>query len=501
MLNYLLIIICCLYTNLVQAQSYQERIQGFLDHNFNYNQIGLIIYSLSNNAILYQHNHNKLFVPASLMKLFTLVASLEELTPKFRFYTKITWNKQQLINNSLHGDIGLIFSGDPEFTDKQLEQLVIAIKKKGIKQIEGSIIVDDTLYSEKYAPGWAIDDLSWGYAAPSTAIVINENKIPIKVSSTYNFGQQVNFSKANSCQNKEQEINNIATNKLNNLTIGDYKTINFNLFDLFNIESKVYAVNHLQATNDCRLNVNVDSNNNIFLSGCVEIDPNEQSINVAINSPRKYLEDLLKFYFNKYNINLLGSIIFESAPLHSSILESCQSSTLVNLLSTMIKNSNNLYANNIGKALGVKLYGHGSFINAAKAIKHTLHKKFTINTGTLNIYDSSGLSVYNVATPNHFIRLLQAIYNDKSLYNIINNILSKPGLIGTLRNRLTAKDLKFKLSAKTGTLKHSSGISGFMHSKSHQELGFTFMINNMIDNDFNTKQLIDELCELLINYI
>ena len=487
MLNLFLLLIGILLFVDVEAQSYQQRIQEFLEHNFNYNQVGLVVHSLTDNKILYQHHNNKLFVPASLVKLFTLASSLEELTSNFKFVTKLTWNKNKLINHTLHGDLGLIFSGDPEFTQKNLEKLILAIKKQGINQIEGDFIVDDTLYSEDYAPGWVIDDLTWGYAAPSTAIVIDENKISIKVNPIYTFGQQVNFAISNDYNNYNYENN---SNKNNN----------YSSLIPFNIESKVLAVNHLQAANDCRLKVKLNANNDIWFSGCVEIEPKDQLINLAVNSPRKYLQDLLKIYLNKYNINLIGTIIFKQAPPNLVELKVHESSKLSNLLSVMMKNSNNIYANNIGKALGVKLYGHGSFLNATNAIKNILHKKFTINTSTLNILDSSGLSIYNVATPNHFVRLLQAIYNDKNLYNMINKIFPKPGTNGTLKNRLTAKDLRFKLWAKTGSLKHSSGLAGFIRTKNNQELAFVFIINNLLTNDFMIKQLTDELCELLINY-
>ncbi|MGI9214905.1 MAG: D-alanyl-D-alanine carboxypeptidase/D-alanyl-D-alanine endopeptidase, partial [Gammaproteobacteria bacterium] len=324
MLNLFLLLIGILLAIDVEAQSYQQRIQEFLEHNFNYNQIGLVVHSLTDNKILYQHHNNKLFVPASLVKLFTLASSLEELTSKFKFVTKLTWDKNKLINHTLYGDLGLIFSGDPEFTQKNLEKLILAIKKQGINQIEGDFIVDDTLYSEDYAPGWVIDDLTWGYAAPSTAIVIDENKIPIKVNPIYTFGQQVNFAISN-----------------------DYENNNGFSYPC-NIESKVLAVNHLQAANDCRLKVKLNANNEIWFSGCVEIEPKEQLINLAVNSPRKYLQDLLKIYFNKSNINLIGTIIFKQAPPNLVELKVHESSKLLNLLSVMMKNSNNIYANNIG---------------------------------------------------------------------------------------------------------------------------------------------------------
>jgi D-alanyl-D-alanine carboxypeptidase/D-alanyl-D-alanine-endopeptidase (penicillin-binding protein 4) len=149
--------------------------------------------------------------------------------------------------------------------------------------------------------------------------------------------------------------------------------------------------------------------------------------------------------------------------------------------------------------MGAKKYGEGSFKTSSKAIKNVLHNKFTINTSTLHIADSSGLSKYNAATPNHFIRLLQAIHNDSYLKKDVAKILSKPGEKGTLKNRLTASDLRHNVVAKTGTLRNSSALAGYIVTKTGKDLAFVFMVNNMIYNDGQVKQLTDELCEILVN--
>ncbi len=454
------------------CQDYQKNIQDFLEHNFTNNQVGLVVQSLPDNKILYQQNAHKLFVPASLVKLFTLVSSLEELTPQFKFKTSVKWLPKTLKNNKLHGDLSLVFTGDPSLTQEDLENLILAVKKQGINTIEGNLIVDDTLFSDLYGNGWAVDDLSWYYAAPSGAIIISENKIPIAIKPINTIGQSVEFFIDN---------NNKA------------------LYPLI-VGSKVTAVTKQQSENDCKLEVTVNSENNSFFSGCAQIDQTVQHLNLALNSPRKYLQNLLTLYLQKNNIHLKGNIVFNKSPNGLLDLKVHQSLPLFSLLQIMMKNSNNVYAHSIGKAMGVKLYGDGSFKTSTKAMMNVLQKKLTINTSTLNLVDSSGLSNYNVLTPNHVIRLLQVIHNDKALQTNVLKILAKPGESGTLKNRLTAKDLKSNVLAKTGSLRNASGIAGYIKTKTNRSLAFVFIVNNIMPNSFHTKQLEDELCELLINF-
>ena len=95
---------------------------------------------------------------------------------------------------------------------------------------------------------------------------------------------------------------------------------------------------------------------------------------------------------------------------------------------------------------------------------------------------------------------MQVIYNDRNLQENVIKILSKPGERGTLKNRLTSNDLRGNVLAKTGSLRNSSGLAGYIKTKTGRKLAFVFMVNNMIQNNSHIKQLTDELCELLINY-
>jgi len=463
----------CWYQQLFAAdnQILSKRIQDFWSHNFLYNHVGLVVQRLDTNQILFNVNQDKLFVPASLTKLFTLGSSLKGLGAQFKFNTTLSW-KNNIKNHNLDGDLAITFTGDPSFNQQDLENLIIKFKQYGIRQISGNLIIDDGLFSQTYAKGWLTDDLIWGYAAPSSTVIIAKNRIPIAVDPITSIGQSVKFY------------------------IQDPHSY---LYSFLNIDANVVGVGVEQSLQQCNLDITVNSKNDINLSGCAAIEAKQQNLTLALNSPRQYLQDLLIKYFKKHNINLLGDIVFTAAPKNFTNHIHHSSENLLELAKFMIKNSDNIYAHSLGKSLGVKWYGHGTFQTASKAITNILHKHFSINTGTLNLVDSSGLSVYNVATPNHFIRLFQAIYNDKYLYQQVSKILSSPG-DGTLTNRLMATDLCNNIVAKTGTLKHSVGLSGYIKNKRGINLAFVLILNNLLENDIKTKQLIDEFIEILINY-
>jgi len=434
--------------------------------------VGLIILDLDNNKTIYQHNPHKLFIPASLLKFFTLATSLAELKADFKFTTSVKYDYKKLKNHKLNDDLAIVFTGDPSLQHKDVEQLIINTKKQGIHDINGNLIIDDTLFADKYASGWVNEDLAWHYAAPSGGIIIAENKIPITILPITTIGQTAQF------------------------IIEDHNKLLFPI----HIHSTVKAVTEKESNLDCKLEIVSNYNNDLAFSGCLPINEHMQKINVALNSPRQYLKNLLTIYLKNHAIRLNGDIIFSKAPTNLKPITTHYSQPLLALLKIMMVHSNNTYAHAIGKALGAKLYQEGTFKTATKAMLNILQKKFTVNTSTLRITDSSGLSFYNAITPDHIARLLRAINHDQHLKKQINDILSISGKTGTLKNRLTAKDLTGKIFAKTGTLSSASGLAGYLTTKKNKKLGLVFIVNNTINTNFNTKQLEDELCELLINF-
>ncbi len=473
-MKYINILIGLCWLSIGYCQDNIRYIQNFLDQNFTNNHVGLIILDLDKDKTIYQYNAHKLFIPASLLKFFTLATSLEGLKANFKFTTSIKWDPKKFKNNKLHDNLTIIFTGDPSLKHKDLENLIITSKKHGINYINGNLIVDDTLFSDVYASGWINEDLAWYYAAPSGAIIISENKIPITILPINTIGQSVKFI----IEDQNQSIYPLA------------------------IYSKVKAVTEQESNTDCKLKITSNLHNDLLFSGCLPINNHIQKINMALNSPQQYLKDLLTIYLHKHGIKLQGEIIFDkssgSDPLKTLTMH--HSAPLVNLLKVMMESSNNIYAHAIGKTLGVKLYQDGSFKTSTKAILNILQKNFTINTSSLRISDSSGLSFYNAITPDHMARLLRAINHNKNLKNHITNILSISGKTGTLKNRLMATDLTGKILAKTGTLSNASGIAGYLTTKNKKNLALVFMVNNTIQANTQIKQLEDELCELLINF-
>src|SRR5882757_6495628 len=124
--------------------AYNKRsIQADLDHiikQFTPYHVGVIVQSLDNGKILYQHNANKIFIPASTLKLFTGIAALDYLGPDFKFTTHFLTTSPPVKQGILTGNLYIKFSGDPYFTLENLKGMLATLARQNIKKIQGDIV-------------------------------------------------------------------------------------------------------------------------------------------------------------------------------------------------------------------------------------------------------------------------------------------------------------------------------------------------------------------------
>jgi D-alanyl-D-alanine carboxypeptidase/D-alanyl-D-alanine-endopeptidase (penicillin-binding protein 4) len=84
--------------------------------------------------------------PASLMKLVTTSAALDMLGPAFTWRTPV-YLEGQLRGDVWHGQVYLQGSGDPKLGVEQLWLLLRRLQGLGIRQIQGDIVLDSSLFA------------------------------------------------------------------------------------------------------------------------------------------------------------------------------------------------------------------------------------------------------------------------------------------------------------------------------------------------------------------
>ncbi|MHB2018958.1 MAG: D-alanyl-D-alanine carboxypeptidase/D-alanyl-D-alanine endopeptidase [Candidatus Xenobia bacterium] len=316
---------------------------------------GLIVED-SQGQVLYEHDADRLFNPASNLKLVTAAAARGLLGNQARFHTKLMAQGSIDGDGVLHGDLCLAGGGDPSLTTADLQQ---AVQDLHIKRVDGNVVVDDRAFQgSKLGPGWAWDNFSAPYSAEADALTLDENTATL----------QVNDRGATALPD-----------------VG-------------------YLTLHDHVVRGGRTDVNAErqlGGNDVDVTG--SIAPGESArFAVTVHDPGVYAGAILKSL-----THATGQV--ERGVASGQTLWDHQSPTLLDLESHMLKASDNLY----GETLIRDLAG-GRFDQAPALEKETLHLP-----EPAVIVDGSGLSRDDLVSPRLLAGVLQQNYRDPQVQDTL----------------------------------------------------------------------------------
>src|SRR5690606_26502807 len=177
---------------------------------------------------------------------------------------------------------------------------------------------------------------------------------------------------------------------------------------------------------------------------------------------------VLKEVFEQQGITVSGMPLdcddlfyWNHKPEDFSLISLHQSPPLVDILSGLMKRSQNMYAETMVRALGWKEYGLGSFRNGKDVVEEVLKNNFGIEPDTYAFMDGSGLSRYNFVSPAQLAMIMEGM--SKHQYaDLWKEILPIAGVDGTLRSRMKGTPAEGNVRAKTGTISNVRGLSGYV---------------------------------------
>lgn len=457
-MQYLAITWCitALFAHSLYASTLMDKIESAIKKELPYATISILVKDAKNGQLIVNKNTKKLLYPASTIKLFTATAALYHWQADHYFKTSLLKDK----NNYY-----IRFGASPSLTSDNLSSLISDyFLQQGITQIKGSIVLDASIFSPPYHPaGISYDDLGWYYAAPDSAIILDENKASFKMTSG-KLNEPVTFYPVNA-QSPLTVLNQVITVNKNN-------------------------------SPPCTLNISNEKNNTVRLYGCAPLTEKPQLIELAIPEPEHWAQAIIYNTLQKNNIQLKGSIRFATTPDSAKHLVSLRSNSIHELINHMLKESDNLYADNLAKQLGYSLTKKATNAEAVLAIKQILAKHMILDDNQLELADGVGTR-YNLASTKQISVLLDTIYHDKKLFSLFIEALPQSGVSGTLKNRMKNTRLEKIIYAKTGTMHDISALSGFMINPNGRPLIFSIIINGINQPIAKAKALEEQILSLI----
>jgi D-alanyl-D-alanine carboxypeptidase/D-alanyl-D-alanine-endopeptidase (penicillin-binding protein 4) len=441
---------------------------------------GILVTDRDDGETLYELNADHFFTPASNAKIFTSSLALATLGPAFQFRTTLESKAQLGADGHLNGDLVFVGRGDPDIsnrkfpyagrvehdgpTEKVLAQMVDEAVAKGLKQIDGDIVADDSYYPyDPYPPGWTVGDLFFTFGAPVSAIAFNDNCVSVEIIA----GGQV----------------------------GDPATLSVDPRAALNTFG--YDLKTIPADGKPEVGVVRQSGQQfLLLRGRIPVGHSPLDLDLTMPDPAETTAVALKQIFESRGIPVTGTarvrhapppeiypdapIVLGPAPVPPSpaaiVFAEHISPPLSEIVRVTNKVSQNLHAELLLRAVAEEKKGFG-VTDAGLWVEQDFLKGIGVADGDVVLSDGSGLSRDDLVTPRAVVQLLR--YDAQQPWGA-DYISTFPiaGVDGTMENRFKDTPASGLIQAKTGALDHVRAMSGFATTLHGERLVFTIFGNN-----------------------
>lgn len=446
---------------------------------------GVFVTSMKDGRVLYSRDGDKLFTPASNMKIYTTAAALDLLGSDYRWHTSVYADKQPDAGGVIDGNLTLFGRGAPDLNSygkHGLASLADQLYQHGVRKVSGNIIGDESYFrGELFGLGWQWNDLQWYFGAEPSALTVDENSLELKIAPADKVG-----STATLTFNRETNYLHL-TNNTTTLERDAPTTIGIN-----------------RGLSDSELRV----------WGDFPLGGRPFTAYLSVPNPALWAATLFKEALIARGIKVGGEArsrdfrVAESekfAPQKAFEIAQEDSGTLSEIVRRTNKESNNLYAELILRTLGKergasapdpdprKNRERGDDEAGTAVVKAWLDHNGIPSEG-LEIRDGSGLSRLDLVTPEATARMLVAIAKTNAA-SAFRDSLPIAGRDGTLSGRLVSSS--GRVVAKTGRLTYTHSLSGYATSQDGEVLAFSIFCNNATGHS-NPTRVIDQIVGLLV---
>jgi len=448
---------------------------------------GALVTDAETGEVLFSLNQSQYFTPASNTKLFTTVLALSTLGPDYRVRTTVEAAGAVDPAGRLRGDLLLVGRGDDltnrvfPYTkqglrdgppEKALAELADQVVRRGLKQIDGDVVGDDSyLAPARFPSGWTVDDTVWSYGAAVSAIVVNDNAMTLEVRPGEASGAPLRVSVDPSGS----------------------------LYDVRN-EALTTA-----AGTEPQLRLARDPESHTFiLSGTLPLDASRRFLSVAVQEPAENAAALLAHLLEARGVHIMGRSRARHAgdpaafvpPAGRTVFADHISPTLIEDVRLTNKISDNLHAELLLR-IAAKEKGGADNLDDALKFADQFRQGIGLASDDVLLKDGSGLSRDDLATPQGFVHLL-AYAAGQPWGAAFLGTLPVAGEDGTLEGRMKGTAAAGRIQAKTGQVDHVEALSGFATTLRGERLIFSLMGDNHIASGHDAAAIVDGICVAMV---
>lgn len=435
--------------------------------------------------LLYGHNADKLFIPASNTKIVVSAAAAALFPADWTIKTSL-YGTGPVVDGVLEGNLVLYGRGDPTMgrrcysTDTtqpavcdrdpftRLRDLADGLKARGVTIVRGDLVGDGSWFdAELIHSDWVAYDLNWWYAAPVSGLGFNDNSVDIRWGPGGSVGAPAILSMS-------PDLGDVTLENRTRTTVANGPS---------NIGDRMYRVpGTLQ----------------IWAEGEVASDYRGATESFALPDPNLFTARALRQALSEAGISVLGttrsttdSTAFQAARQSEPLAETT-SRPIRDWIFPVLNTSQNWYAEMLLKQLGRQVERDGSWNGGLTAERRFLRDSAGVDTTQFALADGSGLSASNLVSPIAFTQLLRYMRTHPS-YPTFAAGMPQSGQLGSLRNRFMGTPMEGRVRAKTGSISRVNTLSGYLEMPNGKVYSFSVQLNHHAAGGRRALNRIDEI--------
>ncbi len=426
--------------------------------------LSLTVIATDSTTPLLQQQAEQPVNPASTMKLVTTLVALEELGPQFRWKTRLM-SEATSTREVLKGNLYLKGGGDPNLTWDKFALMLRTLRQQGIRKIQGNLVLDRSYFNPvridlDAAPFDEHPDAY--YNVIPDALLVHSNLSSVQITSD------------------SKKIQASLLMPLDKVSVETH--LHFNQKSCADWEKEWQPPQAITQPRDVL---------ELRLSGGF---PKNCQITNHLNllDRNQYIARLFRQLWQEMGGSWQGQVVDGTTPDSAKLLVERQSDTLAETVRVVNKFSDNMMARSLLLTLGAEQATAGNSLDQGKQrIRDWLHKK-QIADSALVVENGSGLSRNERLSSQLLAQVLQAGW--RSSWNAeYQSSLPIVALDGTMRRRLKGSAADSRARIKTGTLKDSVAVAGYVRDIRDQTWIVVAIVNH--DAASRAKPALDALID------
>lgn len=443
-----------------QTRTLSDRVSALIQGAALGDAVGISVIDIRSGQTLASHNANTPLNPASNMKLITAAAAIIELGPELTLRTGLYG---RVAGEQVTGGLFLKGHGDPTLRGSDLLDLAQQLAHRGVKRVD-ELIVDGSHFDDQYLPP-AFDQQpneDAAFRAAVGAVSVDANSYLLRVRPGASPGAP-------------------ATVELDGAS---YFVLDNQITTTEGGPASVIAIQ--QGTRDQKLSLK--------LRGSVPVGTPELAYRRRVEHPLAYAGHRMLDALRALRIQVPAQVRIAKAPADTALLASRTSPPLAHILDALGKDSDNFVAEMVLKVLAAERRGVPGRSSEGAILAIDVLKRLGVNVTGLEMVNGSGLFNGNKVSARQFATLLSAMYATSAVRNEYVTQLAIAGVDGTLAHRMGEMPAARIVRAKTGTLRDTIALSGYVLGPTPERaVAFSFLANNVNGKHTETRALMDAI--------